>query len=327
MWALFSRKELINTIKKYNNSLASGPDKLSWSHAKRIIKNNKCIMKLIDITNACIDLEHWPSYFKTSMTIIISKPNKVLYNSLKSFCLIVLLNTMGKLFKKMIGKRMQFLTISNDFIHLCQLGSLKYRSTMNAGVALTYLIQSGWIKNLTTSMLAFNIVQFFPLLNHQLLPLILDKAELDQKVLAFFKNYLVGRKTKYLWNGFLSPFYNIDVSVGQGSTPSLILSALYLSPIFHILEKQLKILKIPISIISFVNDGLLISQNKSISLSNTNLFYNYNVISSLLTKFRLVMEYGKTKVFYFSRSHEVFNLLPLDLTPIREPVLLPKTTQ
>lgn len=119
MWALFSRKELINTIKKYNNSLASGPDKLSWSHAKRIIKNNKCIMKLIDITNACIDLEHWPSYFKTSMTIIISKPNKVLYNSLKSFCLIVLLNTMGKLFKKMIGKRMQFLTISNDFIHLC----------------------------------------------------------------------------------------------------------------------------------------------------------------------------------------------------------------
>jgi len=144
--------------------------------------------------------------------------------------------------------------------------------------------------------------------------------------LAFFKNYLVGRKTKYLWNGFLSPFYNIDVSVGQGSTPSLILSALYLSPIFHILKKQLKILKIPISIISFVNDGLLISQNKSISLSNTNLFYNYNVISSLLTKFRLVMEYGKTKVFYFSRSHEVFNLLPLDLTPIREPVLLPKTT-
>jgi len=50
---------------------------------------------------------------------------------------------------------------------------------MNAGVALTYLIQSGWIKNLTTSMLAFNIAQFFPLLNHQLLPLILDKAELD----------------------------------------------------------------------------------------------------------------------------------------------------
>jgi len=64
-------------------------------------------------------------------------------------------------------------------------------------------------------------------------------VEFDQKVLAFFKNYLVGRKTKYLWNRFLSPFCNIDVGVGQGSALSSILSALYLFPIFHILEKQL----------------------------------------------------------------------------------------
>ena len=71
----------------------------------------------------------------------------------------------------------------------------------------------------------------------KLFPLILDKVGLNQKVLAFFKNYLVGRKTKYLWNRFLSLFCNIDVSIGQGLALSPILSALYLSPIFHILEK------------------------------------------------------------------------------------------
>jgi len=175
-------------------------------------------------------------------------------------------------------------------------------------------------------MLAFNITQFFLSLNHQLLSHILNKAELNQKVLTFFKNYLVGRKTKYLWNGFLSHFCNVDVSVGQGSALFPILSALYLSSIFHILEKQLKILKIPISIISFVNDGLFISQNKSISLSNANLFCSYNVISSLLIKFRLVVEHGKTEVFHFSRSHGVFNPPPLNFTPIGGPILLLKTT-
>ena len=71
MWALFLREELINTIEKCNNLLAPGPDKLSWSHIKRIIKNNKCITKLIGIANTCIDLGHWPSHFKTSMIIII----------------------------------------------------------------------------------------------------------------------------------------------------------------------------------------------------------------------------------------------------------------
>ena len=157
-WALFSKEELINAIEKCNNSSAPGLDKLSWSHIKWIIKNNKWIIKLIDIANACINLGHWLSHFKTSMTIIIPKPNKASYNSPKSFHPIILLNTTGKLFKKMIGERLQFLTISNKFIYPCQLGSLKYRSTTDAGIALTYFIQSGWVKILSTSTLAFNIM-------------------------------------------------------------------------------------------------------------------------------------------------------------------------
>ena len=181
-----------------------------------------------------------------------------------------------------------------------------------------------WVKNLTTSTLAFDITQFFPSLNHQLLSLILDKASLNQKISAFFKNYLIGRKTKYLWNRFLSPFCNVDIGVGQGSALSPILSVLYFSFIFHILEKWLKTLKIPISIISFVDDGLFISQNKSIFFLNANLFYSYNIISSLLTKFELVIEYGKTEVFHFFKSYEVFNPAPLDFTSIGRPVLLPK---
>ena len=144
--------------------------------------------------------------------------------------------------------------------------------------------------------------------------------------MKFFSNYLVNIKTKYSWNNFSSPFYNIDIEVGQGLALSLILSALYLSPIFYILENCLKNLKIPISFLSFVNDGLFISQNKSISVSNANLFCSYNVILSLLTKFDLVIKYNKTKVFHFSRSHKVFNPPPLDLSPLGRLHLLPKTT-
>jgi len=105
-----------------------------------------------------------------------------------------------------------------------------------------------------------------------------------------------------------------------------ILSALYLSPIFHSLEKCLEILKIPISILSFVDNGLFISQNKSISHLNANLFCSYSIISSLLLKYRLMIEYGKTDVFYFSRSHGIFNPPPLDLSSIGGPSLLPKET-
>ena len=175
-----------------------------------------------------------------------------------------------------------------------------------------------------TSTLVFDITQFFPFLNHYLLPLILRKAECDSKVVQFFSNYLVGRKIWYCWNNISSQFFNVDVGMEQGSTLSLILSALYISPVFHILENCLKNLKIPVSVLSSVDDGLFVIQSKSLMISNSLLFYSYNIVSSLLEKFDLILEYGKTEVFHFSRLCRVFNPSPLNLLDIGSPSLIPK---
>jgi len=78
--------------------------------------------------------------------------------------------------------------------------------------------------------------------------------------------------------------------------------------------------------ISFVDDGLFISQNKSISYLNTNLFCSYNIISSLLLKFGLIVEHRKTDVFHFSRLYEAFDFSPLYISPIGGSLLLPKET-
>jgi len=125
-----------------------------------------------------------------STTIIIPKPNKSSYDHPKAFHPIILLNTLGKLIEKVIAKRLQFIVTSNCFIHPCQLGGLKFKSTADAGIALTHIIQSGWARGRSTSSLSFDVSQFFPSLNHRLLVLILEKAGLDPKVSAFFTNYL-----------------------------------------------------------------------------------------------------------------------------------------
>jgi len=151
-------------------------------------------------------------------------------------------------------------------------------------------------------------------------------VELNSRVVRFFSNYLIERKTSYQWNSFLSPIFNINVGVGQGSALFLILSILYLSPFLYILEKHLKNLKIPISIISFVDDGLFISQDKSFDISNSCLFCSYYVMTNLLDKFGLIVEHLKTEVFHFSRSHGPFNSPPLDLLPLDGPILSPKNS-
>ena len=240
------------------------------------------------------------------------------------FCPIVLLNTLGKLIEKVIAKRIQFTVMKNNFIHPYQLGGLKFKSTMDAGVTLMHIVRSGWVKGKSTSTLTFDIFQFFPSLNHNLLTTTLSKAGLEPKVSKFFVDYLVQRKTNYVWNNLQSPEFEVNVSVGQGSALSPILLALYLAPFLHILEKRLKILKIPISMLSFVENGLIIAQNNSIPILNSQLFCSYNVLSNLLTDFGLVIEHGKTEIFHFTRLHGEFNPPPLNLSPLRGPVLCPK---
>ena len=165
-WPVFSKEEFRFAISSCNNSSASGPDKLLWSHLKIILKDDECLDIIIHITNTCINLGYWPSHFKKSTIVVIPKPNKKSYDSPKSFRPIVLLNIVNKLIKKVIGERLQFNMVSNDFIYPSQLGGLKFKSTIDAGVALTHIIQAGWVKNLSTNTLAFDIAQFFPSLNY-----------------------------------------------------------------------------------------------------------------------------------------------------------------
>ena len=157
LWVLFSKEGFKQAINKYNNSSALGSDKLTWQYLKTILKQDTCLTNIINIADTCINLGHWPNYFKYSSTVIIPKPNKLVYDQPKSFCPIVLLNTLGKLIKNVIAERLQFLIVKNNFIHSSQLGSLKFKSTTNVGVTLTHIVRSGWVKNKTTSILAFDI--------------------------------------------------------------------------------------------------------------------------------------------------------------------------
>ena len=164
---------------------------------------------IISITNTCIKLGHWLSHFKISSTIVISKPNKTLYDSPKVFRSIVLLNMLGKLIEKAISDKLQLYVVSNNFIHHSQLDGLKFKSMTDVGPTLTHFICTGWVKNLLNSTLAFNISQFFPSLNHYLLSLILRKAGLDSSIIQFFSSYLVNRKMI-----FSSHFVDVNVGVG-----------------------------------------------------------------------------------------------------------------
>ena len=89
----------------------------------------------------------------------------------------------------------------------------------------------------------------------------MNKAGFNSQTSLFFSNYLINRQMQYVWNYFISPFFKIDIGIRQSSALSPILSAIYITFIFHIFEKRSKMLLSPISVLIFlfVNNGLLIS--------------------------------------------------------------------
>ena len=90
-------------------------------------------------------------------------------------------------------------------------------------------------------------------------------------------------------------------------------------------KKRIKNLnkEIPTDIFSFVDDELLISQEKSYSLSNSFLLCSYNIISKILIDTGLVMEHNKTEIFHFTRAQHPPNP-SIDLTSIGGPIINPK---
>jgi len=104
-----------------------------------------------------------------------------------------------------------------------------------------------------------------------------------------------------------------------------ILSALYLASIIKTFKKRIKNLnkEIPTDILSFVDDGLLISQKKSYSLSNSFLLCSYNIISKILIDAGLVMEHNKTELFHFTRARYPPNP-SINLSSVGDSVISPK---
>ena len=189
--------------------------------------------------------------------------------------------------EKIVTRRLQFDAIKYGILHPNQLEGVAQQSTEDASVFLTHLVQAGWAKGLKTSIIAFDITQFFPSLNHSMLTSILSHFGFANCIVDFFSNYLVGRSTQ---NSFFSRAYDTNVCMGQDFVLSPILSVLYIALLIRIFEHRAQALNLDTCILSFVDDGLLISQGKTYNKTLPELYNSYRVVTDLMVTFGLVIE-------------------------------------
>jgi hypothetical protein len=299
-WLNFTPNEVQVTLAVCATNSAPGPDHVTWSHLKLLLVDIDMCAKIVNLANACFEHRHWPTFFKESSLVIIPKPGKLSYSAPKAFRPIMLLNTMGKLIEKCVLNHIQFDCVKFGVFQSNQFRGIMQRFTEDAGLYLTHLVKASWARGLKTSVIAFDIMQFFPSLNHGMLIAILRWSGFPEKVVQFFSLYLVNRETLYQWGKFSSPKMNADVGVWQGLALSPIESALYFAPVLSIFNQWAA--HLDVTVLSYVDDGTLIVQTKSWDSNLCILREAYGIMFDLLTEFGLVLKHNKSELFHFSRK-------------------------
>ena len=203
----------------------------------------------------------WPTWFKQSTCVIIPKPNKPRYNVPKAFRPISLLNTIGKLFTKIIAARLQFDCLKYDILHPGQCGGVMKHATIDAGVTLASFVAESRELGLHSTACAFDIAQFFPSLSHRACALVLERFGFSRLLINIFNSYFSGRVTRYKWDLATSADFNFDIGTPQGDCISPILSAIYLAAGLRI-AVPLPFPPPNVRSLFFVDDGLLYCASK-----------------------------------------------------------------
>jgi hypothetical protein len=100
------------------------------------------------VFNRSLHLGYYPEHFRESTTVVLRKPGKENYTAPKSYRLIALINTIGKIIDAIITRRLSHLTEKQHVLPTTHIGGRKMRSTEHALHLVTKKIYKVWNKKL-----------------------------------------------------------------------------------------------------------------------------------------------------------------------------------
>lgn len=209
-------------------------------------------------------------------------------------------------------------------------------------------------------MMALDLAQFFPSINHSILTLTLKSQGFNPLLIDFFSNFLSDWHTTYHWNSASSPhsFLN-SVGVPQGEVPSPMLANLAIAPILHTLffinknnphindktiEKNknqnknhnknknniknmntiplFSLLPPNMEVLFFMDDSTFLAPSSSFYTNCINIQQTFHCLATLLFGISIVIKLDKTDLTHFYPSGSLSNLPSFHVCLPTEPTTL-----
>ncbi len=280
-------------IKKLRTRGSPGIDKIT----NKLIKNlpSSFPLILVKLFNACFTQSHFPSSWKSAVIIMIPKAKKD-HKIADNYRPISLLNTLSKLFERLICDRIEDWMHKNKIIVNYQSGFRRNHQTRDHIMRVIQNGLSSFNRKEKLGAIFIDIEKAFDSVWHDGLLSKLDDYKIPQYLGKILANYLSGRKFMVRVGDALSTLLSILSGVPQGSVLGPILFLLFFNDI-PCSDKTAAAL--------FADDLLFWYSHGNLSVINNRLQCTLDKIKLWLSKWRLKLNVSITTYSIFNKQNQL----------------------
>lgn len=229
----FSLSELQDVI--YSTGHTSvGPDKLHYDFLRHIPES---AIRFILRTFNDLWLQHiFPEAWKEAIVIAIPKPGKN-HQDPSNYRPISLTSCLGKIFERMVGRRLEWFLEENNLLSAYQSGFRKHHSTLDHVIRLETDIRKGFKFKKHTTAVFLDIARAYDMVYRPALLTKLHTLGVRGHLAYYLVGFLTGnRRFQLRFRSMFSDVYSLENGLPQGSCLSPMLFNIMINDLFDTLQ-------------------------------------------------------------------------------------------
>jgi hypothetical protein len=264
------------------------------------------MFSLINLFRACVKLSYHSLCFRFAHIIILKKLNKKNYSNVKTYKLIILLNTLNKTLESIIIRRINNLAKTHDMFSISQMSDRKNRSCETALKLLIEQIHIVWNmkKDKITTLLSMNVIDVYDHVFKNKLLHNLRKKDISDWIIHWTNNFMRDRHTSLTLNNATMTSRLIKANISQKSFISSILYLFYNVDLLKIFEKSSR----RVAIVSFVNDINFLIYDIFTKQNCRTLKHLHQKCETWNRRHEIVFASTKYELIHLTKNHRRFNM-------------------
>lgn len=288
----FTLHELRSSIQEYcsGKGLAIGHDTVHKSFLSHL--NSKHELYLLNLFNRIWESGLFPSTWKKALVIPVAKPGQDLSNVL-SYRPISLLSCLGKLYEKLLYRRLYWHLETNNLFPSTQCGFRVQHSTIDQLVRLETFIRVGLRERQHVIVIFFDLSKAFDTVSHDGLLYKLVQIGIGGRMLQALRDYFKNRTFQIVIGNTFSRQFYIKRGVPQGSILSTLGYNIYTSDVPKVKE---------VNSSEFADDTAFYVTANTLAEAEINLQIQVDMFEKWCKDWGLTINVQKTKVLHFHNT-------------------------